>query len=61
MTFPGFHGRGLYGATVARRAEPASECGYRFLYVDALPTSRPILEQLGFVKLTTTTRYTFPP
>ena len=34
-----------------RRAEIAREAGYRFLYVDALPTSRPILERLGFVPI----------
>lgn len=60
VTLPGFRGRGLYRATVAKRAELARERGYRWLYVDALPTSRPILEQLGFVRLTTTTPYTRP-
>ncbi|MGH3000929.1 MAG: GNAT family N-acetyltransferase, partial [Gaiellaceae bacterium] len=30
------------------------------LYVDALPTSRPILERLGFERLTTTTPYVLP-
>ena len=55
-----FRGRGLYKATVARRAELARERGYRWLYVDALPTSRPILERLGFVKLTTTRPYVIP-
>ena len=49
VTLPEFRGRGLYRATVARRAELARERGYRWLYVDALPTSRPILERLGFV------------
>jgi len=60
VTLPEFRGRGLYRATVARRAEIAREAGYRFLYVDALPTSRPILERLGFVRLTTTTPFTLP-
>jgi GNAT superfamily N-acetyltransferase len=60
VTLPEFRGRGLYKATVARRAELARERGYRWLYVDALPTSRPILECLGFVKLTTTTPYVIP-
>jgi len=50
-------GRGLYRATVAERARLARERGYRYLYVDALPTSRPILERLGFVQLTTTTPF----
>jgi GNAT superfamily N-acetyltransferase len=57
VTLPEFRGRGLYRATVAKRAALARERGYRYLYVDALPTSRPILERLGFVELTTTTPY----
>jgi GNAT superfamily N-acetyltransferase len=60
VTLPEFRGRGLYRATVARRAELARAHGFPYLYVDALPTSRPILERLGFVKLTTTTPYVIP-
>jgi GNAT superfamily N-acetyltransferase len=60
VTLPEYRGRGLYRATVARRAELAREAGYRWLYVDALPTSRPILERLGFATLTTTTPYVIP-
>jgi GNAT superfamily N-acetyltransferase len=60
VTLPEYRGRGLYRATVARRAELAREAGYRFLYVDALPTSRPILERNGFVQLTTTTPFVIP-
>jgi GNAT superfamily N-acetyltransferase len=60
VTLPAYRGRGLYRATVARRAELARERGYRWLYSDALPTSRPILERLGFVPLTTTTPFTLP-
>jgi GNAT superfamily N-acetyltransferase len=60
ITLPEFRGRGLYRATVAKRAELARERGYRWLYSDALPTSRPILERLGFVAITTTTPFTFP-
>jgi GNAT superfamily N-acetyltransferase len=56
-TLPAWRGRGLYRATVALRARLARERGYRYLQVDALPTSRPILERLGFVQLTTTTPY----
>ncbi|HEY8407692.1 MAG TPA: GNAT family N-acetyltransferase [Gaiellaceae bacterium] len=59
VTLPEFRGRGLYRATVAKRAELARERGYRWLYSDALPTSRPILERVGFVRLTTTTPYVF--
>jgi GNAT superfamily N-acetyltransferase len=57
-TLPEWRGRGLYRATVAKRAELARERGYRYLYVDALPTSRPILERLGFVQITTTRPFT---
>ena len=60
FTLPEFRGRGLYRATVAKRAELARERGYRLLYSDALPTSRPILERLGFVPITTTTPFVFP-
>ena len=60
VTLPEYRGRGLYRATVARRAELARERGYRWLYVDALPTSRPILERNGFVAITTTTPYVIP-
>jgi GNAT superfamily N-acetyltransferase len=60
VTLPEYRGRGLYRATVAKRAELARERGYRWLYSDALPTSRPILERLGFVRLTTTTPFVIP-
>jgi GNAT superfamily N-acetyltransferase len=60
ITLPEYRGRGLYRATVAKRAELARERGYRWLYSDALPTSRPILERLGFVPMTTTTPFVFP-
>ena len=59
VTLPEFRGRGLYRATVAKRAELARARGYRWLYSDALPTSRPILERVGFVKLTTTRPFVF--
>ena len=60
ITLPEFRGRGLYRATVAKRAQLARERGYRWLYSDALPTSRPILERLGFVPVTTTTPFMLP-
>ena len=60
FTLPEFRSRGLYRATVAKRAELARERGYRGLYSDALPTSRPILERLGFVPITTTTPFVIP-
>jgi GNAT superfamily N-acetyltransferase len=60
VTLPEYRRRGLYRATVAKRAELARERGYRWLYSDALPTSRPILERVGFVPITTTTPFVFP-
>jgi GNAT superfamily N-acetyltransferase len=61
VTVPKFRRRGLYRATVAERARVARDRGYRWLYVDALPTSRPILERLGFQQITTTTPWTWQP
>ena len=60
ITLPEYRRRGLYRATVAKRAELARKRGYRWLYADALPTSRPILERLGFVAITTTTPFVIP-
>ncbi len=60
VTLPEYRGRGLYRAVVARRAELARERGYRWLYSDSLPTSRPILERNGFVAMTTTTPFVIP-
>jgi hypothetical protein len=45
-------GRGLYRALVQQRALDAIASGARYLRVDALPTSQPILEQLGFEVMT---------
>ena len=53
-TLERFRGRGLYRAVVAARARDARAFGAKYLIVDALPTSRPILERLGFVHLTDT-------
>lgn len=47
-------GQGWYRAVVAARARDAEALGARYLMVDALPTSRPILERLGFERLTDT-------
>jgi GNAT superfamily N-acetyltransferase len=59
-TLPEWRGKGIYRAMVSHRARLARERGYRYLRTDALPTSRPILEKLGFVRLTTTVPYTRP-
>ncbi len=57
-TLPGWRGRGIFRALVARRAALAAARGHRYLQVDALPTSEPILTRLGFVRLATTTPFT---
>lgn len=54
-TVPAWRGRGVFTALVSWRAARARERGHRYLQVDAMPTSRPILERLGFVPLVTTT------
>ncbi|MEP6811962.1 MAG: GNAT family N-acetyltransferase [Actinomycetota bacterium] len=53
--------RGIYKATVAYRANLAHARGIRFVQVDASADSRPILERLGFVAVTTTTPYIWAP
>ncbi|WP_433548907.1 GNAT family N-acetyltransferase [Streptomyces sp. CA-294286] len=58
-TAPEWRGRGVYRALVAHRTRLAVERGYRYLQVDALDTSRPILQRLGFARLSTTTPYNF--
>lgn len=60
-TAPEFRHRGIYRALVARRAGIAREHGYRYLTVDAMPTSLPILRRLGFVPLTTILAWSWRP
>ncbi len=60
-TLPAWRSRGIYRALVSRRAQLAANRGLTFLEVDALPTSRPILERLGFVAVTTTTPFLWSP
>jgi len=57
-TAPSYRHRGIYRALVSARADLARSKGYRFLTVDARATSRPILEGLGFVALTSTRAWT---
>ncbi|MFF0744602.1 GNAT family N-acetyltransferase [Streptomyces sp. NPDC004111] len=56
-----WRGKGIYRALVAHRARLAAERGYPYLQVDAMDTSRPILERLGFARLSTTTPYNYQP
>jgi GNAT superfamily N-acetyltransferase len=60
-TLPAWRGRGIYRALVAHRARLAAERGCGYLEVDASDDSRPILERLGFVAVTTTTPYVWSP
>lgn len=55
-TVPAFRKQGLYQALVAMRVQEAMRQGYHFMTIDALPTSRPIVERHGFRFLT----YTHP-
>lgn len=59
-TLPEWRGKGIYRAMVSHRAKLARDRGFRYLRTDALPTSRPILEKVGFTRLTTTVPYTLP-
>jgi GNAT superfamily N-acetyltransferase len=60
-TRPGWRRRGIYRALVVHRARLAAERGRRYVEVDASDDSRPILERLGFVAVTTTTPYVWSP
>jgi GNAT superfamily N-acetyltransferase len=52
-TRPAYRKRGFYTALVAARGRAAADRGFEYLQVDAAPTSRPILERLGFRRLGT--------
>ena len=58
-TLEQFRGHGFYRAVVLHRTSIAAEYGAQYATVDALPTSRPILEKLGFRVLTETTPCVF--
>jgi GNAT superfamily N-acetyltransferase len=60
-TVPAWRGRGIFRALVAYRAGLAAAHGYRYLQVDALPASRPILQRLGFRRIASTTPYVWTP
>ena len=60
-THPDFRHRGIYRALVSSRAAIARDRGYPFLRVDASPMSRPVLDALGFVQLTSATPYVWSP
>jgi GNAT superfamily N-acetyltransferase len=58
---PAWRGRGVYRSLVDERAKVAAARGVTYLQVDASDSSRPILERLGFVAVTTTTPYVWKP
>ena len=60
-TIPAWRRQGIFRALVAYRAGLAAARGYRYLQVDALPTSQPILQRLGFRAVATTRPYVFAP
>ncbi|MFY1690557.1 GNAT family N-acetyltransferase [Plantactinospora sp. WMMB782] len=60
-TLPHWRRRGIYRALVAHRARLAEARGFTLLQVDASDDSRPILQRLGFVPVTTTTPYVYTP
>jgi len=58
-TVAAWRGRGVFRSLVAHRAGLAAARGFRYLQVDALPPSCPILKRLGFVELATTTPFEY--
>ncbi|WP_117666111.1 GNAT family N-acetyltransferase [Micromonospora sp. MW-13] len=60
-TLQGWRRRGVYRALVSHRARLAAQRGRTLLQVDASDDSRPILERLGLVPVTTTTPYIYTP
>ena len=56
-TRPEWRGRGIYRALTSARARSALRHGKRYINSDSTEFSRPILEQSGLVKVTTTTPY----
>lgn len=60
-TLEAWRGKGIYRATVARRAQLAVARDAKYLQVDASENSRPILQRLGLHAVTTTTPYVWTP
>lgn len=58
-TLPDWRGRGVFRALVGHRAVLARDRGFRYLQVDAMPASRPILQRMGFQPLTLTTPWMY--
>jgi GNAT superfamily N-acetyltransferase len=60
-TLPEWRRKGVYRALVAYRARLAEQRGKTLVQVDCSPDSRPILERLGLVAVTTSTPYVYTP
>lgn len=60
-TLEAYRRRGVYSDLVAARIAEARQRGVRYATVEALPTSRPILERVGFLPFTTVTGYLWRP
>jgi len=58
-TVPEWRGRGIYRALTAARARSALRMGATLLHSDSTEYSRPILERSGFVRVSSTTPYTW--
>ncbi|MFL6168830.1 MAG: GNAT family N-acetyltransferase, partial [Ornithinibacter sp.] len=58
-TLEAWRGRGIYRALTAARARSALRLGKTIIHSDSTEFSRPILERSGFVKVSTTTPYTW--
>jgi GNAT superfamily N-acetyltransferase len=61
FTLPAWRRRGIYRALVAHRAKLAAARGRRWIEIEASDDSRPILERVGFIPVTTTTPYLWSP
>ena len=53
-TLPAFRNQGHYIALVGARVREAYERGIAYVFIDALPTSEPIVSKRGFVAVTNT-------
>ncbi|WP_189304049.1 GNAT family N-acetyltransferase [Streptomyces albospinus] len=60
-TLPNWRGQGLYRALVAARAALAARRGFRYVQVDALESSRPVLARVGLVAAAVTVPYVWRP
>ena len=56
-----FRGQGVYGALLAARAHEAVGRGRRYLMIDAGPMSLPIVESLGFTRVSRSSPCLFSP